>query len=327
MTMPGAWIERQVRHGNLEFRDRDGVAVRLHYAEAGEGPLVVLLHGFPEYWYSWRYQIPALVEAGFRVVAPDQRGYALSSKPAGVRRYRDECLTDDVAALVRRLGDGRPATVVGHDWGGVVAWLFAQRHPELVAQLAVLNMPHPRAYLRGLCTSWQWLRSWYVLAFQLPWLPERALLAGDGALLRRTLRSGRGRVTARMRADEDLYLAAARQPGALTAALGYYRAAFRRLLVAPWRWWRARPVEAPTLVLWGEGDPYLDASTAPPPRDLVPDSRLVFLPGAGHWIQVQAPAEVNRHLLDFLATARAGSRGPERGKVDPAGGHRCDEPR
>ena len=165
--------------------------VRLHYVEAGEGPLVVLLHGFPEFWYAWRDQIPALAAAGYRVVAPDMRGYNLSEKPPGVTSYRLEHLTADVAALIRQLGAER-ATVVGHDWGGAVAWQLPVFHPEVVERLAVLNAPHPGALLRELRTLEQLRRSWYIAFFQLPWLPELALRAGDAALLRRMLRQDAG---------------------------------------------------------------------------------------------------------------------------------------
>ena len=157
--------------------------VRLHLVEAGEGPLVVLLHGFPEFWYSWRFQIPVLVRAGFRVVAPDMRGYNLSDKPPGVRPYRVERLAADVAQLVERLGESR-AAVVGHDWGGLVAWWFAMRHPDRLSRLSILNCPHPEHQLAMMRSRAQLRRSSYMLFFQLPLLPERSLLADGGARLR-----------------------------------------------------------------------------------------------------------------------------------------------
>ena len=146
--------------------------MRLHYVEAGEGPLVVLLHGFPEFWWSWRHQIPALAEAGFRVVALDLRGYAQSDAPPRWRDYRMELLAGDVAGLIDALGEER-AHVVGHDWGAAVAWMVATLHPERVERLAILNVPHPETMLRTLRTSPQQLRhSWYMFFFQIPWLPE-----------------------------------------------------------------------------------------------------------------------------------------------------------
>src|SRR4051794_731441 len=146
--------------------------VRLHYVEAGQRgrPAVVLLHGFPEFWYSWRNQIPALAAAGFHVIAPDMRGYNTSGKPPRVRDYRVETLVDDVVSLARQVG-GR-VHLVGHDWGGVVAWLTAMWRPDVVDRLAVLNVPHPVPYLREVRRGFvQLLRSWYVFFFQLPWLP------------------------------------------------------------------------------------------------------------------------------------------------------------
>jgi pimeloyl-ACP methyl ester carboxylesterase len=308
---PDSWIENQVTHHHFSRRDESGRDVRLHYVEAGEGPLVVLLHGFPEFWYSWRYQIPELASSGYRVVAPDMRGYSLSSKPRGVSAYRDELLTSDVAALIDEVGGG-PAHVVGHDWGGLVAWLFAMRHPDKLSRLALCNMPHPLSYLRALRTWSQLKKSWYVLAFQIPWLPERLLLARDGKVLRQTLASNRGRLSPRARADLDLYVAAANQPGALTASMNYYRAAFRRNLM-PWRWWRMERIDVPTLTVWGRRDAYLDISTATPPPELVPNHRLVVLPEASHWVQVHAPREVNAALLEHFGrpgSDRAASPSP-----------------
>ena len=196
--------------------------------------MCLALHGFPEFWYSWRHQLPALAAAGFRAVAPDLRGYNLSDKPPGVAGYRMEHLVADVAGLVR--GTGRPrAAVVGHDWGGAIAWTFAMRHPELVERLVVLNAPHPAAFLRELRTPAQLLRSWYVFFFQLPGLPEWYVRRRDFALLERALR--RGAVRPGAFSDEDVRLCkeALARPGALTAAINYYRAVFRGGLCAPAR--------------------------------------------------------------------------------------------
>src|SRR2546425_9161022 len=161
--------------------------VRLHCAEMGQGPLVLLLHGFPECWVSWRNQMPALAAAGFRAVAPDLRGYGRSDKPRGLDAYRVEVLARDVARLVEALGAER-ARVVGHDWGGAVAWFFAMWHPERLERLSILNAPHPARYSRAMKRPRQFLRSSYILFFQLPWLPEAALRAGGFALLRRLFR-------------------------------------------------------------------------------------------------------------------------------------------
>jgi epoxide hydrolase 4 len=149
----------------LEHHHADLGDVRLHYVEAGSGPLVVLLHGFPEFWYSWRFQIPILAEAGFRVVVPDMRGYNLSDKPPGVQAYRVELLARDVERLIRTCGEGT-ATVVGHDWGAIAAWIAAMRHPGRVGRLAILNVPHPARLLDGLLSPMQLLRSSYMFFFR-----------------------------------------------------------------------------------------------------------------------------------------------------------------
>ena len=145
----------------MEYHFAELGDVRLHYVEEGEGPLVVLLHGFPEFWYGWRFQIPALAEAGFRVVAPDMRGYNLSSKPEGVKAYDLDVLAQDVHDLIRERGAER-AFVAGHDWGAAVASWVAMKHPEVVDRLAILNVPHPRRMLHGLRTPRQLARSWYM---------------------------------------------------------------------------------------------------------------------------------------------------------------------
>ena len=196
---------------------REGYAelgtVRLHYVEQGEGPLVVLLHGFPEFWFGWRHQLGPLAEAGFRVVAPDMRGYNLSSKPPRVSDYTLDVLARDVRDLIAERGE-ESACVAGHDWGGAVAWAAAMYHPEAVRRLAILNAPHPRAFARALRDPRQLAKSWYMGFFQLPFLPEQL---------------GR-RVFPRGFPEEvrDRYEAAYDQPGALTAMLNYYRALPRR---------------------------------------------------------------------------------------------------
>jgi pimeloyl-ACP methyl ester carboxylesterase len=270
--------------------------LRLHYVEMGTGPLVVLLHGFPEFWYSWRYQLPALAAAGFRAVAPDLRGYNESAKPPHVADYRVESLADDVAGLVAALGE-RDAVVVGHDWGGAIAWSLPLRHPGLVRRLVVLNAPHPAAFLRELRTPAQLLRSWYLFFFQLPALPEWILRAGDFASLERTLRTEPVRPGAFSDEDIRLYKRALSRRGALTAAINYYRAAFRRLHRLARQ---LRPLSLPTLLIWGEHDRYLGLRLIEGLEPWVPNLRLVRLPNASHWVQNDAPEEVSRLLVDFL---------------------------
>jgi epoxide hydrolase 4 len=271
--------------------------LRLHCVEAGTGPLVVLLHGFPEFWYAWRHQIPALADAGYRVVAPDLRGYNTSDKPPRVRDYRPSVLAQDVADLVVALG-ARSAAVAGHDWGGGLAWLLAIQHPERIERLVVLNAPHPIRLLKSLRSPRQLRRSWYMLAFQAPWLPERLMAARDFQALRRALRQQPTRPGAFTAQDIDRYVAAAAQPGALRAAINYYRAAFRANPLAQVH--SLRRVDTPTLIIWGEQDRYLGRELAEPDRAWVSDVRVEWIAEASHWVQADAPERVNQLMVDFL---------------------------
>jgi pimeloyl-ACP methyl ester carboxylesterase len=258
---------------------------------------VLLLHGFPQSWYQWRHQIPALVEAGFRMVAPDMRGYNLSDKPPGVRAYRVELLARDVERLILACGE-RTATVVGHDWGAIVAWVAAMRHPGRVERLVILNVPHPARSLDGLLSPGQLLRSSYVFFFQIPRLPEEFIRAGDFALLRSTLRRDPVRPGTFTAGDIERYVEAIARPGALTATLNYYRALLRypretRALL--------KRIEAPVLVIWGERDRFLSRRLAEPPRLWVPNLLSVErLQDASHWVAEDRPGEVNTLLLAFL---------------------------
>lgn len=284
--------------------------VRLHYVEAGpaDGPPVLLLHGFPDFWYSWREQIPALAEAGYRVLAPDMRGYNRSEKPHGVEAYRLETLAADVAAFLEA-SEADPAAVVGHDWGGVVAWEVARTHPEAVDRLAVLNAPHPREYVHALLGE-QALRSWYALLFQVPWLPERAFAARGFAGLEWFLREGGVRPGAFTDTDIRRYEAAFRRPGSLESALNYYRAFFRwtvpaylpgaipvvgELLTDP-----PSSIDSPTLVAWGQCDPALSLERTTGLERYAEVVAVERVPEAGHWVHLDAPGRVNEVLLGFL---------------------------
>ena len=277
--------------GNLETTDlRHGYAelgeVRLHYVEAGEGPLVVLLHGFPEFWFAWRFQIPALAEAGFRVVAPDMRGYNLSSRPPDVSAYDTDHLAGDVADLISERGAER-ALLAGHDWGAGVAWATTMNHPHVVERLAILNVPHPRRMLQGLRNPRQLAKSWYIFFFQLPWLPERVVSARRWSLLRRGFEHD-ARPAAFTPEDIARYVEAWSRPGAATGMINYYRAAFRERPGGLER--RVRPIHAPTLVIWGERDRYLGADLAEPDRADVPNlEKVVRLPNASHWVYHDEP--------------------------------------
>ena len=282
-----------IRHAYAELSE-----VKLHYAEAGpsSGRLVVMLHGYPDFWYSWRHQMPALAQRGFRVVAPDMRGYNLSDKPSGVGAYRIERLVGDVRELIEHLGGGR-AHVAGHDWGGVVAWYFAMAHPVLLDRLAILNAPHPRRYVRGIDPR-QMMRSWYIGFFQLPWLPERFVSRNDYEVLRKLFRYDPARKDAFTEEDVELYVEAARRSDALTYPINYYRALLRPNPVPALRW---RAIERPVQVIWGERDRFLGPALAAPDRTWVPDVVVHRLPEASHWVHHDEPDKVNDLLLGFLS--------------------------
>lgn len=277
--------------------------LRLHVVQAGplDGPPVVLLHGFPEFWYGWRRQIPTLAQAGYRVIVPDQRGYNQSDKPLGVAQYAVHHLAADVIGLLDALGQ-KQVYLAGHDWGAAVAWETALRYPERVARLAILNVPHPDVMTRYLLIdARQALRSWYIFFFQIPGLPEWLLSRNRFVALRRMMQAS-AKPAAFTPADLERYVQAWGQPGALTAMLHWYRAAARsgaryggRVLRRP------RRVQPSTLVLWGEGDIALRAEMAWPSVDLCRDGRLVTFPQATHWVQHDEAEAVSRQLLQFFA--------------------------
>ncbi|MFO0953210.1 MAG: alpha/beta hydrolase [Isosphaeraceae bacterium] len=271
--------------------------VRLHLVEAGpkDGPPVVLLHGFPEFWYGWRHQIGPLAEAGYRVIAPDQRGYGESEKPRGVSAYGLDTLSEDVAGLIAALGVPS-AAVVGHDWGGIVAWWLAVRRPELVSRLVVLNAPHPMAMRRRIATSpRQLFKSWYLFYFQIPWLPETLLGLRNWKALADSLRSTSRPGT--FSDDElDRYKSAWSRPGAMTAMIHWYRAAMR---VPPAPREDVR-VHVPTRILWGANDRFIERSMAEISLGYCDQGCLEVIEEATHWVQHEEPERVNRSMLEFL---------------------------
>ena len=269
--------------------------VRLHYVEEGDGPLVVLLHGFPDFWYSWRHQIPALAESGYRVVAPDMRGYNLSDKPRGIGNYTLDRLATDVVELIVSLGQ-QTARVVGHDWGGVVAWATAGWHPDVVERLVVVNAPHPDDYSRGLKNPKQLAKSWYTGFFQVPGSPA-LLRARNFAALRSALTSSSNEGTF---TEDDVarYIEAWSEPRTIESQLAYYRAGARRLTGNPGP---IPTVTTPTLIVWGERDSALESFFATPPDDVAEDVTVKMLPDATHWAHMDEPDAVNEVLLAFLA--------------------------
>lgn len=285
--------------GGGAYRTVDANGARFEVLTAGEGDrLALCLHGFPEHAISWRHQLPLLVRLGYRVWAPNQRGYGNSFRPAAVAEYDVARLLDDVAGLIDA-SKARSVTLLGHDWGATVAWLFATRRVRALERLVILNVPHPALFARSLRASpRQRLRSWYMGFFQLPWLPER-LLGFDRA-------RGIGDAFLRTACDRsrfpsdvvDLYRSCASEPGALTAMLNWYRAAPAGM--------RAQfklgfpPIDVPTLMLWGENDAALGKETTYGTHRYASDLRLHYLPGVSHWVQQEAPERVNEFLEAFL---------------------------
>jgi len=276
--------------------------LRFHVVSSGPktGKPVLLLHGFPEFWYSWRHQLRALAQAGYRAIAPDLRGYNLSDKPSGVANYQTRILMSDVVALVAALGY-TTVDLVGHDWGGAIAWAVAasSEHRQVIRSLAILNAPHPAAFVRRMSLS-QLRRSWYMLFFQIPSLPEHLIRKDGFALLRRMLsRSAQpGTFSA---PDLDRFVEAMSQPGALTCAMNYYRAMLRQNLVAELRRLSTIPASLPVLLVWGERDVALGKELTYDLHKFVDNLRIEYVPDAGHWVQQESPETVNRALLQFLA--------------------------
>ncbi|HLH75775.1 MAG TPA: alpha/beta hydrolase [Candidatus Binataceae bacterium] len=276
--------------------------LNLRVARAGQGPLLLMLHGFPECWYSWRHQLVALAPR-FTCVAPDLRGYGGSDAPRGVAKYRLEELVGDVVGLIERLGHGR-ATLIGHDWGGAIAWATALMHPECLERLIVLNCPHPLAFRRHLRSNpRQWRKSWYILFFQLPWLPERVLGRRGCAPLVALMRRSAVNRTAFSAADLAYFRQAFAHPYSLTAALNYYRALRRRDLAGGVSIrWLANKIALPTLLIWGEQDVALGKElTYGMEQYFTGRFELKYVPDSGHWVQQERPQRVNRLIEEFLA--------------------------
>ncbi len=274
--------------------------LELHTVVAGplDGPLVILLHGFPECWYTWRKQIRPLVEAGYRVVVPDQRGYNLSSKPRGIHAYRLEALSADVVELIHAFGREK-AIVAGHDWGGMVAWQLAMHYPEDVERLIVMNAPHPATFLREIRSNpAQQRKSWYMGFFQLPIAPEVVLGHDPIESARRFFRQGAMNQEAFSSFDIHVLATALAQPGALTSMINWYRAAARDQSALE----NLRPIDRPALLIWAEDDVALGRSLTYGLEPWVSHLKIHYIPYCGHWAQNEAPEEVNRLLLAFLET-------------------------
>jgi epoxide hydrolase 4 len=294
MTLSGirSALESRVFHIN-------GIALHVVLAGPANGKPLVFLHGFPEFWFAWRHQIDHFVSSGYRVIIPDQRGYNLSGKPEGIASYSIELLAKDVLGVLDTVTDSK-AFVVGHDWGAAVTWYLAARNSERVSRTAMLSVPHPRTFIKNLMRNpAQLWRSWYVLLFQLPWLPEFILRKRDWALLVRVLRDT-SLPGVFSDADLEQYKESWSRKGALTAMLNWYRAALlhpSKFAVDP----EASRVKVPALLIWGKNDQFADEAMARESLQYCDDGHLAVFDTATHWVQHEEAAQVNTLLSQFFA--------------------------
>ncbi|MGB7444393.1 MAG: alpha/beta hydrolase [Coleofasciculaceae cyanobacterium] len=267
--------------------------VRLHYVTQGEGPLMLMLHGFPEFWYSWRHQIPEFAK-DYKVVALDLRGYNDSDKPAEPSAYVMSEFIKDIQGVIQGLGYDR-CVLVGHDWGGAIAWNFAYAHPNMLEQLIVLNIPHPAKLAQGLLTLEQLKRSWYIFFFQLPILPEMWLQAFDYEIVGKMFTDMAINKSAFTSEDIKAYKDAAAKPGALTAMVNYYRNILGGWLQKEWNL-----LNVPTLIIWGEEDTALGKELTYGTYKFVSNCQIQYIPNCSHWVQQEQPELVNQYMREFL---------------------------
>ncbi|HVP29336.1 MAG TPA: alpha/beta hydrolase [Myxococcota bacterium] len=290
---------------SLRHEEVHANGLRFHVLAAGAGDrLAICLHGFPELAFSWRHQLPLLAELGYRAWAPDLRGYGKTDRPLGLQAYAIETLLDDVAGLIDASG-AKETVLIAHDWGGVIAWYFALRRIRPLSRLVVMNLPHPAVFQRVLESGWrQRLRSWYVLFFQIPWLPEALLGARRAQAIVDVFRNMA--IDKSRFPDEvlEVYRRAALEPGALTAMVNYYRALVRGGGAERQRSLGFPRIDVPVLLVWGEHDSALGKELTIGTEQHVSDFTLRLLPNASHWVQQDAPDEVNAILREWLGGAR-----------------------
>ncbi len=270
--------------------------INLHYVSAGSGQLMLMLHGFPEFWYSWRHQLEEFA-TDYHTVAVDLRGYNDSDKPEGLAAYQMSEFIEDVRGIITGLGY-EDCILVAHDWGGAIAWNFAYAYPEMVEKLIVLNIPHPAKFAQGLQTPEQLLKSWYILAFQIPLLPELLLQLNDYQAIKEAFSGMAINKTAFSEADLNAYRDAAAKPGALTAMINYYRGIFSQLFEGEPRTWSI--LDMPTLTIWGEADTALGKELTYGTEAYVRDWQVKYIPNCSHWVQQEQPELVNRYMREFL---------------------------
>ncbi len=284
---------------NIEHKFASVNGIKLHYVTAGKGPLVILLHGFPEFWYGWKNQIPALAEK-YRVVAVDMRGYNESDKPKGVKNYAAKTVAQDIRELIHSFNE-KKAHIIGHDWGGGIAWTLAQEFPECVDRLIVLNCPLPQLLWKHFLTNFRQLRrSWYMFYFQIPGLAEWGIKKNLRLFFLKGLRGWSRNKQAFTDEDISEYVKAFQKPYALTGAINYYRAAFRNIADKNSR--QVKPISTDTLLIWGENDKALGKElTYGMEKYFTGKFEVKYISNCSHWVQHEYPEVVNRMILEFLS--------------------------
>ena len=289
-------MRREAIMENIEFKYIDTNGITLHVALAGpeDGELVILLHGFPEFWYGWRNQIDALVRSGYRVAVPDQRGYNKSDKPAGRKAYTIDILAQDIAGLIKSM-DREDAFIIGHDWGGAVGWHLAATHPEVVRGFIAVNIPHMGVFPRVLLQApSQLIRSIYMAFFQLPILPERLMRTKDFEHMAKGIRRT-GRAGAFTAGALESYKSAWREPGALSGMLNWYRAlpfSINKI--------NTDRINVPVKIIWGDKDPFLSKKLAAESLKFTDTREVTWVHGATHWVHLEEPHTVNREIFTFI---------------------------
>jgi len=268
--------------------------INLHCVTQGEGDLILFLHGFPEFWYSWRHQIPEFAK-DHKAVAIDLRGYNDSDKPATSDAYKMSEFVADVKGVIEGLGYER-CTLVGHDWGGAIAWNFAYTYPNMLDKLIILNLPHPAKFSEGLRTPQQLLKSWYIFLFQIPALPEFLIQLGDYKALEATFLGMAVKKTTFSQADIEQYKNAIAKRGALTSTINYYRNAFQSGIIG--KSWGI--LNVPTLMIWGEEDTALGKELTYGTKQYVRDFQIRYIPNCSHWVQQEQPELVNQYIREFI---------------------------
>lgn len=281
---------------NIELKYIDTNGITLHVALAGpeDGELVILLHGFPEFWYGWRHQIDALSRAGYRVAVPDQRGYNKSDKPRGRTSYRIDILAADIAGLIKSL-NREDAFIIGHDWGGAVGWQLASAHPEAVRGFIAVNIPHmgvfPKVFLKA---PSQLIRSLYMVFFQIPILPEKIMRSKNYENMAHGIQRT-GKEGAFKDSELESYMNAWREPGALIGMLNWYRA-----LPFSLKHIDTHKIDIPVKIIWGDKDPFLSKKLATESLKFIDTNEVIWIHGATHWVHQEEAEVVNKEILNFI---------------------------